>query len=388
MVRAHEAVGFQSSSAILISNHLYFPPTSHGIIWISASYIMSRALDQDTAATIQSGNLQAIYDDLVKALCPTTSTDLLEIEILGKSHALPAGCNFLVDGNSIGVPKVTLVQAFIVARRLLFKYLPYLQGKQQEIRNAAAVVLLMDPEHITAANARKRVVQLYRAGPIPELEAELTKELWWVDSMLTAQLHRHTKSPTLWGHRRWVLEICQSLKMPYDIHKDLTSVILVAAERHARNYYAWLHLRWLVQSARGYQSENTTVFGFDGSKLLSTIKAWCLRHPGDTAGFSFLLFCLFEKSGHLIGEQSQTEASSSICEEVLHLAVSFKWTNESVWVFLRTLVASGVTEGQRAAFFESIKAVLEARTADPHTQSTLQAAHDWCLEYERVATSG
>jgi protein prenyltransferase alpha subunit repeat containing protein 1 len=335
---------------------------------------MSRALDKVTAATVKSGDLQVVYDDLVKALCPTT-TDLLEIEILGRSHQLPPGCNVLVDGCNVAVPKATLVQAFMVARETLFRYLPDLPNRQQEIRNAAAVILLMDPEHITAANARKRVVQLYRTQPASELEAELRRELWWVDSMLTARLHRHTKSPTLWGHRRWVLEVCRTLKMPRDIHRDLTSVVLIAAERHPRNYYAWLHMRWLVQNVHT-QAETTPL---DGPRLLSTVKAWCLRHPGDTSSFSFLLFCLEDQD--VTGGRTRAEASSFICREVLDLAVSFKWAHESVWVFLRTLVASGVAAEERSVFFEGIQAILAAG-GSPHTQSTLQAAHDWCVEYE------
>ena len=356
---------------------------------------MSRALDRDTASTIHSGNPQAVYDDLVRALNPDTSTstptDLLEIEILGKSHALPAGCNVLVDGTSIAVPKVTLVQAFMVARKVLFQHLPNIQSKQQTTRNAAAVMLLMDPEHVTAANSRKRAVQTYRAQPA-EFRTELARERWWVDSMLTARLHRHTKSPTLWGHRRWVLEMWQKLEMPYDIHEDLVCVVLVAAERHKCNYYAWLHLRWLVQRRMGgcqlggeaTEAEAEAV-ACDGSKVLSTVKSWCLRHPGDTAGFSFLLFCLLEHPHAgvvLTGGASRAEVKSSVCKDVLDLAVSFKWTNESVWAFLRTLVASGVAEEQRTAFFESITVLSEARPGNAKGLSTLQAARDWCMGYE------
>lgn len=336
---------------------------------------MSRALDKITAATIQSGNLQAaVYDDLVKALSPTT-TDLLEIEILGRSHQLPPGSHVLVDGCSVAVPKATLVQAFMVARDALFRYLPDLPNRQQEIRNAAAVILLMDPEHITAANARKRVVQLYRTHPDPELEAELRRELWWVDSMLTARLHRHTKSPTLWGHRRWVLEVCRTAKMTRDIQQELTSVVLIAAERHPRNYYAWLHMRWLIQNVHACPEDEP----LDGARLLSTVKSWCLRHPGDTASFSFLLFCLQDQE--LTSDESRTEVSSSICKEVLDLAVSFKWVHESVWVFLRTLVASGVAAEERRAFFEGIQTMINAG-GSAHAQSTLKAARDWCLAYE------
>lgn len=359
---------------------------------------MSRSLDPDTKASISisspssGASAQTIYNDLVHALNPPDTTSLLEIEILGKSHAqaLPSDTNVLVDGPSIAVPKSTLVKAFIVARKRLFASLAAhieITSSTKEIRDAAAVMLLMDPEHVTAANARKRVVQGYAAaGRETELREKLWEERRWLDGMLTSRLHRHTKSPTLWGHRRWLLELWMGLGMPYDIHEDLRDVVLVAAERHFCNYYAWMHLRWLVHRDVKQCGIGEGTGRDEVSKMLKTIKSWCLRHPTDTAGFSFMLFCLYEprdeKSNN--GRASLLDTRSSVSQEVLDRAVSFKWTNEAVWVFLRTLIAYGVAEEQRTAFFESIKVLREARGENPKSLATLQAAHDWVLTYERV----
>lgn len=337
---------------------------------------MSRALDPETAALVKNCDPETVYIDIVKAL--STETDsLLEIEFLGsKSHPLPDGCNVLVDGNSIAITKPKLVQAFVVARKIFFKHVRDCpEDKSVEYRNATAVMLLMDPEHLTAANARKRLIQGSQRDPHANLDAILRKELHFVNSYLTSRLHRHTKSPTLWNHRRWVLEICQSIQMEYDIHHDLKSVVLVAAERHPKNYYAWSHLRWLVRSFT--TCSNIQIASSDLKKLVSVVKNWCLRHPADTSGFSFLLFCLFIPGSS--EDISNTELRSSVCSDVVRLAVSFRWTHETIWVFLRTLVASGgVMETEEAAFFRAVK---EIQKVEPAGHRYLEAAKTWCEEY-------
>lgn len=341
---------------------------------------MSRALDPETAASLKNSNPEAVYTDIVKALCRETDS-LLDIEFLAKSHPLPEGYNILVDGNSIGISKVKLVHAFVVARKIFFKYVRDCpEDKSVELKNATAVMLLLDPEHLTAANARKRLIQKYQHDLKVDIRPLLKKELRFVDSYLTSRLHRHTKSPTLWGHRRWILGVCKSIEMEYDLHRDLESVVLVAAERHPRNYYGWSHLRWLVQTFTCSSVQKTTS---DLSKLVFVVKDWCLRHPADTSGFSFLLFCLSMPG--LSGDLSGTPLRSSICSEVLRLAVSFKWTHESVWVFLRTLVASGkVFEAEKVAFCRAIE---DIQVGHPDGHRFLEAAQTWCGNYSQKIES-
>lgn len=336
---------------------------------------MSRALDHGAAASVMASDPQAAYNDIVEALNSSTS-ELLDIEFLGRSHPVPPGCNLLLDGISIGIPKLKLVQAFVVARQIFFKCLEDFRGDNfQDIRNTTAVILLMDPEHITAANARKRIIQHLRRGSKTEIRSVMERELLVIDSFLTSRLHRHTKSPTLWGHRRWLLQVLNELNLPHDIQRDVEAVVLVAAERHPRNYYAWLHLRWLLQSSHGLR--DSPVIGH--SKMLSIVKGWCLRHPADTSGWSFLLFYLFSTK---LSKNTRVGINSSICKEVLGLATSFKWAHESVWVFLRTLVASGeIQEDQRVLFFKTVEVVLAAYPVDSKARKIIKVSHDWCVDY-------
>ena len=334
--------------------------------------VMSRALDIDSVPSVQEEVSQQVYHEIVQALCSNPS-ERLEIEFLGKSHIVPPGCNILVDGNYIGISKPKLIQAFIVARKLFFKYLRDINNSDdQGVRNTTAVMLLMDAENLTAANARKKLIQ--RCKNFVDIESIIRKELIWVDGLLTSRLHRHTKSPTLWSHRRWLLDLGYSINMPFDIHSDLKEVILISAERHPRNYYAWQHLRWILLSSYGDNSPKRKIT-LDNEKLISTILVWCTKHPSDTSGFSFLLFCL---STLPEGSRPRIEVCSSACKDVLALANSFQWLNESVWVFLRTLVASGVVSSdQKAYFYTSIRAI-NASTEQAGSKRLLDNVEAWC----------
>ncbi|KAB8288855.1 hypothetical protein EYC80_010758 [Monilinia laxa] len=341
---------------------------------------MSRALDGDAAAFIKAGDSQKAYDDIVKILSPSTNSlssthQLMDFELLGKGQVPPGfGFNMIVRvENSIAISKISLVQAFVVARQVFFKFKDLGPDHSQEIRNSTSIILLTDPEHLTACNARKRLVQQTPASSKPQLENVLRRELYFIDSLLTSHLNRHTKSPTLWSHRKWLLEVRQSMHIPHDVLRDLTSIVMVAAERHPRNYYAWSHMRWLVESVEDGLDTSTYLI------MIENMKKWCLRHPGDTSGWSFLLFCL--SSDTFLNISNLVAQKSLICEEVLGMAISLRWKEESLWVFLRTLVASiDITEKCKSAFLQTLED-LKNSLDDPRGRRITQAAHAWYLEY-------
>ena len=370
-------------------------PQPHSFFWSDGhfdvdTFEMSRALDPEILQSIPDDDPRTVYKAIVEALSTRTEGHL-EIEFLGKSHPLPPGCNALIDGDSIAIPKAKLVQAFVVARKLFVELVAEDSNSQDSaLRDATAVILLMDPEHLTAANARKRIIQRAKEnigrsnGSTEELETILAAELLFIDSYLTSRLHRHTKSPTLWAHRRWVLEVVKNVHKLSDreVFTYLTTIVMVSAERHPRNYYAWSHMRWLLQE---FHSNNTLpehvpqVTAFDNSKLLSVVKAWCLAHPGDTSGYSFLLFCL----SRIPNSDDRRRASSAVCAEVLRVSIAFKWTHESIWAFLRTVVASGYVEDrEKVAFFQAT----ESTSAVPSQGSSIVvAAQHWVMKYEQQA---
>lgn len=335
---------------------------------------MSRALDKDTLRAVGSGNLSAAYEAISKPLAQTEGEEhgkLLEIELLGKSHLLEPGAFLLQDENALAISKLGLVQAFFAAR-LMFH--GHHSGKgtalsPDQLLAVTNVILLMDPEHLTAANSRKRLVWSEgskSSGPKLEL---IRKDKFFVDSLLTSRLHRHTKSPTLWSHRRWLVEKARIHGIQPDVVEDLKSVVMTAAERHPRNYYAWCHARWLTGLIPREQ---------EGRVLRDTVdavKGWCFRNHTDTSGWSFLSFVLAKLDGTV---------GSSVLEETCKFAASFQWTNESTWVFLRTLATSGaVADRELLLFLETLNVFMGKLDESPGNRRVLEQAKAWYETYRR-----
>lgn len=323
---------------------------------------MSRALDTETAVSLQAGDPWAAYQAISHIL--TSPCDgLLEIEILGRSH-FGEGQYVLRDGHAVGIAKLGLVQAFAIARKRLRDHIDGVEPlTDDDVFAVTAVILLLDPEYLTAANSRKRLIQGRIADE--DVGARLEKEKRFVDSLLTSRLHRHTKSPTLWSHRRWLLGILKSSGLPVDVLRDVKTVVFVAGERHPRNYYAWCHARFLARLDRCANSR----------EMLSAVQSWCFQHHIDISGWSFLYFLLTVDGG--LGR----EAGSSTFNEVIRLVDSLRLTNESVWVFLRTLAGSGLVGDEQLSRLLAVQQTILDTSPTPTDQAVLRSAVDWYEAY-------
>jgi protein prenyltransferase alpha subunit repeat containing protein 1 len=335
---------------------------------------MSRALDKDVWASLKNANHEEVFVEISTVLIDQHDERLLEIELLGRSHPLLPGENLLRDGNAVAIPKLRLVQAFLVAYKIFQKYLdgtiPITDGK---LMAATAVLLLLDPEHLTAANTRKSALQKTLANS-DDAKSILQREKRFLDGLLTSRLHRHTKSPILWSHRRWVLQQYRAYGASINIQSDMRKVIMVAAERHPRNYYAWCHARWLVASFQGAVDENG---GWE--KLHLDARDWCFRHHNDVSGWSFLTFLLDDKV-------AASEIHESDFIETLKLATTFQWKNESVWWFLRTLAANGRLKSETCKqLFKTCDDLMAGASADSEDRRILEQAMRWYKENQQHA---
>ncbi|KAK4102655.1 hypothetical protein N658DRAFT_485420 [Parathielavia hyrcaniae] len=328
---------------------------------------MSRVLDSETATSLKKGDALTAFRAISDVLT-LPSEGLLEIEILGKSHILEDGQYVLKDGLAVGVSKLGLVQAFMVARQQLRRQLDGIKPlPDDDLFAATAVILLFDPEYLTAANARKRLIQSQLSGCQRDARARLEREKRFVDSLLTSRLHRHTKSPTLWSHRRWLLGLFASLGVSVDVVREIRDVVSVAGERHPRNYYAWCHARFLMGSGRDINLP----------AVAAEVQAWCFQHYTDISGWSFLYFLLDAESITNKGSQCPTFT------EVLHLVKSLRLTNESVWVFLRTVAAAGLAGEEQYAHFLEAQAAIFENSRLSSDQAVLRAALEWCETYRQ-----
>ncbi|KAK0368655.1 hypothetical protein CLIM01_13987 [Colletotrichum limetticola] len=336
---------------------------------------MSRALNKHIIAALKQGDHEKIFNDISGLFAQPQDDNLLEIEILGQGHPMGPDEIFLRDENAVAIPKLRIVQAFLFARQILQKHKANdcsAVGREQLIA-ATSVLLLMDPEHLTAANTRKRLLSdVVSAGDT--VKVNLAREKWFVDSLLTSRLHRHTKSPTLWNHRRWLSERYRDAGLPVVIQQDVETVVMMAGERHPRNYYAWTHARWLTKTFLAVSELDVLV------SLIQSVKKWSFRHHSDISGWSFL--------AHLIDRLGKDDRGtvSLVYNETLGLAESLRWCNESVWWFLRTIASRPVLGQIDRDRFVSVQERLAATsTDDPLEAAVLRMARTWWDMYGQMA---
>jgi hypothetical protein len=283
----------------------------------------------------------------------------VEIEILPPGFN-PSDGLVMQEGRHIGIPKETLILAYVRARALLFDGIKEDFVESQVAYEASRVVLLFDPEHITAANLRKRRILRYKeTGDPGKLTQAVQNEIVFLNSILTSPLHRQSKSPTLWYHRTWLLDLLLPVnpvgspdeQVQAFIHSELDAVCK-AGERHPKNYYAWLYARKLLsryelaRDGAGDQSQGNDHDDSTGHTCASTVVRWCCQHPSDTSGWSFLAF--------LLPRLPIVSQRLDITERVLKYAIDLQWANEALFVFLRTVIGSALLEEMQPAVFEKL----------------------------------
>ncbi|KAJ5907926.1 Protein prenyltransferase [Penicillium taxi] len=273
--------------------------------------------------------------------------NVFEIEIISPS----LGASILQDGLAIGITKKALVQAFTVARQLFTKRLVTMSEDDISVNLSQTniefgqfpdpviteIILLFDCEHLTSCNWRKRRLQAaVRKCAIDETQIASTVQMLETELTLLASyqcspLHRHTKSPTLWSHRLWVLKQLFQLQ-PVNTESVLKleraelDIVLRAGVLHPKNYYAFNYMRKL------HCVLATIVGGKDSSRndlakpLVSPMMDWCLAHPRDISGWVFEEF--------LLDNVVEPRLHASTVARVLHFARDIGWEGESLWTFI------------------------------------------------------
>ncbi|KAF3388748.1 hypothetical protein F1880_003428 [Penicillium rolfsii] len=274
---------------------------------------------------------------------------ILEIEIIPSSLGSP----FLQDGSSIGMTKKTLVQAYTIARHVFVKKLMSMTEddllvsllKTDPGQSVASdqvtteIMLLFDCEHLTACNWRKRrlLAAIARRKDVPFRESSLIQilktELTLLQSYQCSPLHRHTKSPTLWSHRLWVLKQLlkiedHSLETLLDLKRHELAVVFRAGELHPKNYYAFTYMRQLhalLARAPVEERDSPNWSAALATTLVNPVLDWCLSHPRDISGWAFGIYLL----SHVSDWQLQVDAVG----RVLRFARDVGWEGESLWTF-------------------------------------------------------
>lgn len=395
------------------------------------------------------------YRNLIDLLHPSHSLpQILELDILPSSFP----SKLYSSPPSLALPKPLLASLFVTAHAEFFTYITSRKRVPSENKDdrvhkrpgdggsptnnsfesggdsrydaalsATRVLLLWDPNHITAANFRKKHL-LSRAQSIrvsipdphsttyaPASPATiflflLRSELSFLTSLVTSPLPKAPKASTLWAHRLWLLrsfhtdvltlfqqEQVDGREPEEDAHAKLEDkaavvgnkvlqtgetassspksviqylyttelhIIMRASDRHPRNFYAWGYARALFIHLTTFQTSKyptSAIHILSLSLVLSVLTlthSWCMTHPRDISGWTFLVF-LIQKLGLGSGPLGSSPAGAEFVGGVLagdvdmqgvarrevdrilnattEAAERFQWRGESVRWFLKSI---------------------------------------------------
>ncbi|KAJ4365148.1 hypothetical protein N0V83_008766 [Neocucurbitaria cava] len=293
--------------------------------------------------------MQTVAYDTLSRCFQEHEDDVLEIEILPPVFE-PLNGILMQDGLNLGIPKKILAIAYVEARQRFFKETRNNNNNMTStVVQATKVMLLFDPEHLTAANFRKRWLLTLKAKyelcqPAIYRKA-LQQEFCFLNSILTSPLHRQSKSPTLWHHRAWLLDLfipVASEKASEDeqatFWRQELAAVCKSGEQHPKNYYAWQYARRFISKV---ESSDTV------DKCALLVEAWCCQHPSDISGWSFLLF--------LIPKLQSVSRRQHLVRDVLKYAITLRSEQESLWVFIRTILAQAPLYGAHTGFEETLQ---------------------------------
>jgi protein prenyltransferase alpha subunit repeat containing protein 1 len=212
---------------------------------------------------------------------------------------------------------------------------------------SSSVILLTNPAHNTALNARKRLVA--SGGLDPQVELHFI-------GLIISGVKDASKQGILWHHRRWLLnrlyppsssdaaEQQVFAEIPTHVLAHEINLVERATEVYPRNYYAWAHRGLCVRSAALGSDLSISVPIVDAE--ITTVQKWLELHVSDGTAAHHLWFCasLLPASG-LSGSSEQRPDPGQIAHRIqsLHshaqdLVMRYP-EHEALWIYLRASIS-------------------------------------------------
>ncbi|TCD60623.1 hypothetical protein EIP91_009769 [Steccherinum ochraceum] len=281
---------------------------------------------------------------------------------------LTTGQDYLMTEGNLGIPQKTAHKAYLQAVEV-FRSCPSSKHLGTEVYDStdvvnnlissSAVLLLVNPAHQTALNARKRLVI---AGLV-----DASLELRLNAAFLT--LRECSKQSIMWHHRRWLLrrigstskmnhsEQDEDLIMDEDILYDaglpvsvLSEELVVtsrAAETYQRNYFAWSHRRRVFDALVFLTRQALEARSADLAKLVTllvdehaSIMKWVDLHVSDYTAMQYLhaidelILPLVTQSSALLPRSSNDDFEDRLPQHIQSLLQAYP-EHESVWMYTR-----------------------------------------------------
>jgi protein prenyltransferase alpha subunit repeat containing protein 1 len=304
------------------------------------------------------------------------------IEILPGEYIEPAEGSetnntapFLFIENHLGVPSEVLHRCYVAALAI------FANAKKDAFRSpgrnvgdlaaSAGVILLANPAHMTALNARKRLIQRQLLG--------LNKELQFTAALLSS--HNGANQSSLWHHRQWLLRriynresllpdmLCGiplgTITMSQQTIKNELLIISQACEIYPRNYFAWAHRHFCMQSV--ILSVKLGISGFAPiiSDEIFTMRRWIEQHISDSSAVHHLVTLvesirrarlteMFPHGRYLADDNAihGDAKNTALMSHAISLVQSYP-DHESLWLYLRATTPQEVNSQELDDFSTS-----------------------------------
>ena len=207
---------------------------------------------------------------------------------------------------------------------------------------SSSILLLANPSHQTALNARKHLVRMHLIDPHAELR--------FTASLLSSQ--HCAKHAELWYHRRWLLSpaldshfsdavsmdpYCRLQFASQEVLQQELELVSRGCELYPRNYFAWTHRLICMRSLLSDYLTGMDTVGFVPifRKEIAGIKGWIDRHVSDYSAIHTILAlsqAAFQSGdlslmGLFIEGDLLDHATSLVQEYPAH---------EALWMYIRT----------------------------------------------------
>lgn len=210
---------------------------------------------------------------------------------------------------------------------------------------SSSILILANPSHQTALNARKHLVRMHLIDPYAELR--------FMASLLSSQ--HCTKHAELWYHRRWLLSAAYDPHLPDTMGMDSYSrlqfasqealqqelkLVSRACELYPRNYFAWTHRLICMRSLLSDYLTGTDTVGFVQivRHEIAGVKGWIDRHVSDYSAIHFIL--TLSQAAFQSGDSSLV--ITIIEEDILDHAISLVQeypVHKALWMYIRAALS-------------------------------------------------
>jgi len=246
--------------------------------------------------------------------------EFIKFKQAGSPDAHQSAIPFLFIEGNLGVPKKALYRAYVEALVIFAEAkkdtfgegVPSAQAVHAIVASSV-VILLANPGHLTALNARKRLVQRRILDSKRELE---------VTAVLLTSRNCSNQS-ILWHHRQWLLhriygpfdgtmqspevqntlshiqassdgEISSHVLVSREVINRELSITSRACELYSRNYFAWTHRHFCMELVvHSLKSVTDPTYLEEMAKLVSdeitVIQLWIEQHISDSSAVHYLV---------------------------------------------------------------------------------------------------